>query len=93
MLDDQRLTCLKEIMRALRVDFDVELVGFNGERDHVRLPVVPRPPKVACRRSPVEAGQQHQGRLVPADTSGGQAGPVPSSARSAATSSSARCTP
>ncbi|MCK9921377.1 IS200/IS605 family transposase [Frankia sp. AgPm24] len=49
VFDDQHLTRLEEIMRMVCVDFEVELVEFNGERDHVHL-LVNFPPKVALSR-------------------------------------------
>lgn len=49
VFDDQHLTRLEEIMRMVCGDFEVELVEFNGERDHVHL-LVNFPPKVALSR-------------------------------------------
>ncbi|KDA43032.1 IS200/IS605 family transposase [Frankia sp. BMG5.23] len=46
---DRHLTRLEEIMRAVCVDFETELVEFNGERDHVHL-LVNFPPKVALSK-------------------------------------------
>ncbi|ETA02418.1 IS200/IS605 family transposase [Frankia sp. CcI156] len=49
VFDDQHLTRLEEIMRAVCVDFETELVEFNGEHDHVHL-LVNFPPKVALSK-------------------------------------------
>jgi putative transposase len=49
VFDDHHLTRLEEIMRAVCVDFEAELVEFNGEADHVHL-LVNFPPKVAVSR-------------------------------------------
>lgn len=49
VFDDRHLTRMEEIMRAVCVDFETELVEFNGERDHVH-PLVTFPPKVALSR-------------------------------------------
>ncbi|MCK9894721.1 IS200/IS605 family transposase [Frankia sp. AgB32] len=49
VFDDQHLTRLEEIMRMVCGDFEVELVEFNGERDHVHL-LVNFPPKVALSK-------------------------------------------
>ncbi|CAO5161520.1 transposase [Frankia sp. AiPs1] len=46
---DRHLTRLEEIMRAVCADFEVELVEFNGEGDHVHL-LVNFPPKVALSK-------------------------------------------
>lgn len=46
---DQHLKRLEGIMRAVCGDFDVELVEFNGEANHVHL-LVNFPPKVALSR-------------------------------------------
>jgi len=46
---DRHLTRLEEIMRAVCVDFEAELVEFNGEPDHVHL-LVTFPPKIAVSR-------------------------------------------
>ena len=43
---DRHLARLDEILRAVRVDFETELVEFNGENNHVHL-LVNFPPKVA----------------------------------------------
>ncbi|WP_236706267.1 IS200/IS605 family transposase, partial [Frankia sp. ACN1ag] len=43
------LTHLEEIMRAVCADFEVELVEFNGEGDHVHL-LVHFPPKIALSK-------------------------------------------
>jgi putative transposase len=49
VFDDRHLTRMEEIMRAVCVDFETELIEFNGERDHVHL-LVNYPPKVAVSR-------------------------------------------
>lgn len=49
VFNDRHLTRMEEIMRAVCVDFETELVEFNGERDHVH-PLVTFPPKVALSR-------------------------------------------
>ncbi|WP_261565632.1 IS200/IS605 family transposase [Frankia gtarii] len=49
VFDDRHLTRLEEIMRAVCVDFEAELIEFNGERDHVHL-LVNFPPKVALSK-------------------------------------------
>ena len=46
---DQHLTRLEEVMRAVCKDFEVELVEFNGESNHVHL-LVNFPPKVALSK-------------------------------------------
>jgi putative transposase len=46
---EQHLTRMEEIMRAVCDDFEVQLVEFNGETNHVRL-LVNFPPKVALSR-------------------------------------------
>lgn len=46
---DEILLRYKEVMRDVCVDFNAELVEFNGERDHVHL-LVHHPPKVALSR-------------------------------------------
>lgn len=38
---------MEESMRSLCEDFEIELVGFNGESDHVHL-LVNFPPKSPC---------------------------------------------
>lgn len=49
LFDNQHLTRLEEIRRALCVDVETDLVEFNGERDHVHL-LVNFPPKVALSK-------------------------------------------
>lgn len=49
VFNDRHLTRMEEIMRAVCVDFETELIEFNGERDHVHL-LVTFPPKVALSR-------------------------------------------
>ncbi|KQC36313.1 IS200/IS605 family transposase [Frankia sp. ArI3] len=49
VFDDRHLTHLEEIMRAVCADFEVELVEFNGEGDHVHL-LVHFPPKIALSK-------------------------------------------
>ncbi|MEX5631222.1 IS200/IS605 family transposase [Parafrankia sp. FMc2] len=49
VFDDRHLTRLEEIARAVCVDFETELVEFNGEHDHVHL-LVTFPPKVALSK-------------------------------------------
>lgn len=49
VFEDRHLTRLEEIVRAVCADFDVELVEFNGESEHVHL-LVNFPPKVALAR-------------------------------------------
>jgi putative transposase len=46
---DRHLKRMEEIMRAVCDDFEVQLVEFNGEPDHVHL-LVDFPPKVAVSR-------------------------------------------
>ncbi|MFC5891151.1 IS200/IS605 family transposase [Kitasatospora sp. CM 4170] len=46
---DRHLTRLEEIMRDVCADFEVELVEFNGENNHVHL-LVNFPPKVALSK-------------------------------------------
>lgn len=46
MFTDRHLTRLEEIIRDVCTDFEVELVEFNGENNHVHL-LVNFPPKVA----------------------------------------------
>ncbi len=46
---DRHLTRLEEIMRSVCADFEVELVEFNGENNHVHL-LVNFPPKVALSK-------------------------------------------
>ena len=46
---DAHLPRLEEIMRAVCADFEVELVEFNGESNHVHL-LVNFPPKVALSK-------------------------------------------
>ncbi|MFF2077877.1 IS200/IS605 family transposase [Kitasatospora sp. NPDC058162] len=46
---DRHLTRMEEIMRAVCQDFEVELVEFNGENNHVHL-LVNFPPKVALSK-------------------------------------------
>ncbi|MBO0653979.1 IS200/IS605 family transposase [Streptomyces triculaminicus] len=49
VFSDQHLTRLEEIMRSVCEDFEVELVEFNGENNHVHL-LVNFPPKVALSK-------------------------------------------
>ncbi|TLF74412.1 IS200/IS605 family transposase [Nocardia cyriacigeorgica] len=46
---DRHLKRMEEIMRAVCADFEVELVEFNGDSDHVHL-LVHFPPKVALSK-------------------------------------------
>jgi putative transposase len=46
---DRHLARMEEIMRAVCDDFEVQLVEFNGEANHVHL-LVNFPPKVALSR-------------------------------------------
>lgn len=46
---DQHLARIEVVMRAVCDDFEVELVEFNGEANHVHL-LVNFPPKVALSR-------------------------------------------
>ncbi|MGH3631013.1 MAG: IS200/IS605 family transposase [Sciscionella sp.] len=46
---NRHLSRIEEIMRAVCADFEVELVEFNGEANHVHL-LVNYPPKVALSR-------------------------------------------
>jgi len=46
---DRHLARMEEIMRAVCEDFEVELVEFNGEANHVHL-LVNFPPKIALSR-------------------------------------------
>ena len=46
---ERHLTRMEEIMRAVCDDFEVQLVEFNGEANHVHL-LVNFPPKVAISR-------------------------------------------
>lgn len=46
---DRHLNRMEEIMRAVCADFEVEMVEFNGEANHVHL-LVNFPPKVALSR-------------------------------------------
>jgi putative transposase len=46
---DRHLARMEEIMRAVCDDFEVQLVEFNGEPNHVHL-LVNFPPKVALSR-------------------------------------------
>lgn len=46
---DVHLKRMEEIMRNICVDFECELVEFNGEREHVHL-LINFPPKVALAR-------------------------------------------
>ncbi|WP_395292353.1 IS200/IS605 family transposase [Kitasatospora hibisci] len=46
---ERHLTRLEEIMRDVCADFEVELVEFNGENNHVHL-LVNFPPKVALSK-------------------------------------------
>ncbi|MEW2086327.1 IS200/IS605 family transposase [Streptomyces sp. NPDC005283] len=46
---DQHLTRLEEIMRSVCTDFEVEMVEFNGENNHIHL-LVNFPPKVALSK-------------------------------------------
>ncbi len=46
---DEILTRCEEVTRAIRADFETELVEFNDERDHVHL-LVHHPPKVSLPR-------------------------------------------
>ena len=49
VFDGEHLTKLEEIMRDICQQFEVELVEFNGETDHVHL-LVNFPPKVAISK-------------------------------------------
>ncbi len=49
VFDGEHLTKLEEIMRDIWQQFEVELVEFNGETDHVHL-LVNFPPKVAISK-------------------------------------------
>lgn len=46
---DRHLERMEEIMRAVCADFEVDLVEFNGEANHVHL-LVNFPPKVAVSK-------------------------------------------
>ena len=46
VLGDRHLARMEEVMRAVCDDFEVQLVEFNGEANHVHL-VVNFPPKLA----------------------------------------------
>ncbi|MGW5939372.1 IS200/IS605 family transposase [Streptomyces celluloflavus] len=46
---DRRLTRLEEIRRSVCADFEVDLVEFNGENNHVHL-LVNFPPKAALSK-------------------------------------------
>lgn len=49
VFDGEHLTKLEEIMRDICQQFEVELVEFNGDTDHVHL-LVNFPPKVAISK-------------------------------------------
>src|SRR6266571_1278121 len=49
VFSDRHLARMEEIMRAVCVDFETELVEFNGENNHVHL-LVNFPPKVALSK-------------------------------------------
>jgi putative transposase len=49
VFNDTHLERMEEIMRAVCEDFEVELVDFNGENNHVHL-LVNFPPKVALSK-------------------------------------------
>jgi putative transposase len=49
VLTDRHLTRTSEITRAVRADFETELVEFNGQNNHVHL-LVNYPPKVAVAK-------------------------------------------
>lgn len=49
VFDDRHTARMEEIMRAVCVNFETELVEFNGENNHVHL-LVNFPPKVALSR-------------------------------------------
>ncbi|MBF6518493.1 IS200/IS605 family transposase [Nocardia cyriacigeorgica] len=49
VFSDHHLARMEEIMRAVCADFEVELVEFNGESNHVHL-LVNFPPKVALSK-------------------------------------------
>jgi putative transposase len=46
---DQHLTRMQEITKAVRVDFQTELVESNGDNNHIH-PLVNFPPKVALAK-------------------------------------------
>src|SRR2546427_12581857 len=49
VFSDRHLARMEEIMQAVCVDFETELVEFNGENNHVHL-LVNFPPKVALSK-------------------------------------------
>ncbi|MFE5491723.1 IS200/IS605 family transposase [Streptomyces virginiae] len=49
VFNDAHLKRMEEIMRAVCEDFEVELVEFNGENNHIHL-LVNFPPKVALSK-------------------------------------------
>jgi putative transposase len=49
VFNDDMLTRCEEITRKACEDFEAELKKFNGERDHVHLPIN-HPPKVAVSK-------------------------------------------
>ncbi len=49
VLTDEHFRSLENIFRSVCEDFEVELIEFNGEADHVHL-LVNFPPKVALSR-------------------------------------------
>jgi putative transposase len=49
VFDDRHLTRWEEIVRAVCIDVETDLVEFNGENDHVHL-LVNFPPKVALSK-------------------------------------------
>ena len=49
VFSDRHLARMEEIMQAVCVDFETELVEFNGENNHIHL-LVNFPPKVALSK-------------------------------------------
>ena len=49
VLTEELLTLCEEVMRSVCLDFQAELVEFNGEHDHVHL-LIEHPPKIAISK-------------------------------------------
>ncbi|WP_367433885.1 IS200/IS605 family transposase [Streptomyces celluloflavus] len=77
VFSNEMLTRCEEIMRKVCEDFEVELIEFNGEEDHVHL-LVHYPPKIALSNlvnslkgvSSRRLRQEFTGRVNPAITHG-----------------------
>jgi hypothetical protein len=61
---DRHLQPMEEIMRAVCVDFETELVEFNGEASHVHLPVDSPPRTAVSNRTDRPRSRSRPGAFV-----------------------------